>query len=167
MTKPISNEQINVFAKIAPKTERGKHAIVNDDNLTVQELMTRYAAIRRRLYGGVIGPTGVIPPKARADVAPAEPPSYSYFRFAAPKRFVNLIIQVACDHKIAPEVIVDKSRKAPVVRARQDLFYRASTQENMTASQIGRYFGCDHTTVLHGVKQHEKLLQDGGPSDTL
>ena len=142
-------------------------AIESDDKLTVEELRARYAAIRRRLYG-LSGPTGVVPPKRLGEpLPPADAAPYSYFRFAAPKRFVNLIIQVACDHKIAPEVIVDKSRKAPVVRARQDLFYRASTQENMTASQIGRYFGCDHTTVLHGVKQHEKLLQDGGPSDTL
>lgn len=131
----------------------------SDAELTVDELRARYAAIRRRLYG-LSGPTGVIPPKRLGEpLPPAAPPNYSYFRFAAPSRFVKLIIQVATNHNIAPEVIVDKTRKATVVRARQELFYRAHHEQQMSHSQIGRYMKCDHTTVMHGVKQHEKLLQ--------
>lgn len=142
-------------------------AIESDDKLTVEELRSRYAAIRRRLYG-LSGPTGVVPPKRLGEpLPPVDPAPYSHFRFSAPKRFVDLIIQVAEEHKIRPEVIVDKTRKAPVVRARQDLFHRANTQEHMTPSQIGRYMGCDHTTVLHGVKQHEKLLQHTVSSNTI
>jgi chromosomal replication initiation ATPase DnaA len=65
---------------------------------------------------------------------------------------------VAQSHGILPEAIVDKSRKAPIVRARQELFYRAQNEQHMSASQIGRYMKCDHTTIMHGVKQHTKLL---------
>lgn len=134
----------------------------SDGKLTVGELRARYAAIRRRLYG-LSGPTGLLPPKRLGEPLPsAEPPNYSHFRFAAPRRFVDLIIQVATTHRIAPEVIVDKSRKAPVVRARQELFYRAHNEQEMSHSQIGRYMKVDHTTVMHGVKQHEKLLQQNG-----
>jgi hypothetical protein len=139
----------------------------SDTELTVEELRARYAAIRRRLYG-VSGPTGVVPPVRLGEPLPeVKPPSYSHFRFAAPSRFVNLIIQVAKDHNIPPETIVDKTRKAAVVRARQDLFYRAHTDQHMSHSQIGRYMNCDHTTVMHGVKKHEKMLQDNGSSDTI
>lgn len=131
----------------------------HDNELTVAELRARYAAIRRRLYG-VSGPTGVVPPKRLGEPLPeAQAPNYSHFRFAAPKRFVDLIIRVAEGHKIRPEVIVDKTRKAIVVRARQELFYRAHHEQRMSHSQIGRYMKCDHTTVMHGVKQHEKMLQ--------
>lgn len=139
----------------------------SDSKLTVDELRARYAAIRRRLYG-LSGPTGVLPPKRLGEpLPPAPPPNYSYFRFAAPSRFVNLIVQVATNHKIAPEAIVDKTRKAPVVRARQELFYRAHYEQAMSHSQIGRYMKCDHTTVMHGVKQHEKLLQQNSSVDMI
>ena len=142
-------------------------AIESNDKLTVEELRARYAAIRRRLYG-LSGPTGVVPPKRLGEpLPPADPAPYSYFRFAAPKRFVDLIVQVAEGHKIRPEVIVDKTRKATVVRARQELFYRAHYEQCMSHSQIGRYMKCDHTTVMHGVRQHEKLLQDNVSGDTV
>ena len=68
---------------------------------------------------------------------------------------------------IAPEAIVDKSRKAAIVRARQDLFFRAHFHEKMSHSQIGRYIKCDHTTVMHGVRQHEKVLQEKGFEHTV
>lgn len=130
----------------------------SDDKLTVDELRARYAAIRRKLYG-LSGPTGVIPPKRLGEPLPPAPaPTYSHFRFNAPKRFVDLIIEVAREHKISPEAIVDKTRKAKIVRARQDLFYRAHHRAHMSHSQIGRYLNCDHTTVMHGVKKHESLL---------
>ena len=139
----------------------------HDNELTVAELRARYAAIRRRLYG-VSGPTGVVPPQRMAEPLPeAQAPNYSHFRFAAPKRFVDLIIQVATEYGIAPEAIVDKSRKAAIVRARQDLFFRAHFHEKMSHSQIGRYIKCDHTTVMHGVRQHEKVLQEKGFEHTV
>lgn len=134
-------------------------AYESDDKLTVEELRARYAAIRRRLYG-LSGPTGVVPPKRLGEpLPPAEPPPFSYFHFNAPRRFVKLIIEVAQHHNIKPEVLVNKTRRAQIVRARQELFYRAKEEQHMSASQISRYMECDHTTVMHGVKQHEKLLQ--------
>lgn len=139
----------------------------SDDKLTVDELRARYVAVRRRLYG-VSGPTGLVPPE-RLGMAlpPPPPPTHSHFRFAAPSRFVKLIIEVAINHNLTPEAIVDKSRKAQIVRARQELFYRAHTEQQMSHSQIGRYLKCDHTTVMHGVKQHEKLLHDNGSVNTV
>lgn len=142
-------------------------AIESDDKLTVEELRARYAAIRRRLYG-LSGPTGVVPPKRLGEpLPPADPAPYSHFRFAAPRRFVDLIIQVAGGHKIRPEVIVDKTRKSRVVRARQEIFYRAHHEQAMSHSQIARYMKCDHSTVMHGVRQHEKLLQHNDPDASI
>jgi chromosomal replication initiator protein len=46
-----------------------------------------------------------------------------------------------------------------LVHARQEAMYRLRTEKNLSLSAIGRELGKrDHTTVIHGIKQHKKRI---------
>jgi chromosomal replication initiator protein len=54
--------------------------------------------------------------------------------------------------------IASKSRKAPIVRARQIMMAALKSATDMSLSEIGRILGDrDHATVLYGLAQIEKL----------
>ena len=69
------------------------------------------------------------------------------------------VIEVCVDAGVSPKDVMGTGRLAKVCRVRQRLFYDFRA-EGMSLPEIGRFFGRDHTTVLHGVNA-EKERRNG------
>lgn len=50
--------------------------------------------------------------------------------------------------------IMSRSRVRRIVHARQEVFWLAR-EAGKSTGEIGRFFGFDHTTVMHGCRAHE------------
>ena len=50
-------------------------------------------------------------------------------------------------HGIDPAEVMERNRRYPVVRVRQEVFVRARDDMNMSFSSIGRIMGLDHATA--------------------
>lgn len=81
----------------------------------------------------------------------------------------SVAIQVGGYYRISIDELRGPARTKEIVEARQAAFYscREVRLENglprWSLPQIGRWFGGrDHTTVLHGVRQHKKRLAEQG-----
>jgi Bacterial dnaA protein helix-turn-helix len=80
--------------------------------------------------------------KARKHPAPTTPPR------------VILAQEVAAKHGITFEELFLAHRRRRYVLARREYYYRAATELKHSYAQIGRFFGQDHTTVMHGVNTY-------------
>ena len=68
-------------------------------------------------------------------------------------------IEVAQKHGFKLIDLQSPRRETALVRARHEAFWRCLTETTMSYPQIGRHFGGrDHTTVLHGYRQHQKRM---------
>lgn len=72
----------------------------------------------------------------------------------------TIVREVAKKHGLAPAHLRGISRRAIIVRGRQEAYYRLYTEcPDLSMPQIGRYLGGrDHTTVLHGIRAHAALF---------
>ncbi len=68
---------------------------------------------------------------------------------------------VAADSGISVERMTSSRRDKPVVNARHAAMWLAR-EANYTLNDIGRAFGRDHTTVMHGVRRIDRLLRTDG-----
>jgi hypothetical protein len=57
--------------------------------------------------------------------------------------------------------LLSKCRTPKLVRARWKAMYRLRELLNLSYPEIGRSLGMDHSTIIHGIKQYEKLLASG------
>ena len=72
---------------------------------------------------------------------------------------VQSIIDRVCVHfEVHKETLMNKSRTTDIVRARNVIHNLLYEKYYMNLTDIGRYFGQDHTTVLHSIemKQNRK-----------
>ena len=129
---------------------------------TIDELKARYLAVKKRL-GGVSGPTGVVPVE-RVRVSPDRREIRSdILEVAPPKmRFTAMLRELAKMHDLDPDIVKSPCYKHDVIRVRQELFYRAVNELGMGYSQIGRMMHTTHSTVMYGVKAHQKRLAEAG-----
>lgn len=73
----------------------------------------------------------------------------------------ELIIQQVCkDHGVQVQWVLGKSRVQRIVRARHEIMWKLNLL-GMTLPSIGRRLNRDHTTVLHGIRQHQKRIEEG------
>lgn len=56
-------------------------------------------------------------------------------------------------HGVQSEKLYEKNRRVEIVLARFVAYYLLSEVFGLPAAAIGREFGMDHTSVLHGVKK--------------
>jgi chromosomal replication initiator protein len=61
-------------------------------------------------------------------------------------------------HKVTRQDIMSHRRQAPIVKARQEAMYLIKNNTAWSYPQIGRYFGKDHTTVLHAVQLMDRRI---------
>lgn len=66
----------------------------------------------------------------------------------------RIALEVCAKHEIKLSEMKSPQRNMSLVLARHEAFYRCKTETEMSLPQIGRRFGRDHTTVLHGVRKH-------------
>lgn len=62
---------------------------------------------------------------------------------------------------ISPTLIMSKRKDRRCVRPRWVAFYLLHESYGYSLPQIGRFFGKDHTTILHGVQQLIRLRDEG------
>lgn len=73
--------------------------------------------------------------------------------------------KAVCDHYgVTMEQIRSEARAQELVDARYAAFYLCRTLRPSPYSycQIGRVFGRDHTTVIHGAGKAERMIKEGG-----
>ena len=76
---------------------------------------------------------------------------------------VDAVIQCVCKYfGISSEEILGKSRAKPFAYPRQIAMYLARSHTTLSYPDLGRAFGKDHTTVLHGV---QRIMDDLAKKD--
>lgn len=73
-------------------------------------------------------------------------------------RITNTVNKVAKQHSLTYKDIMKESRKAYIVKARNEVFVILRDQYLMTFELIGYWFKKTHATVLHG---YNKAKEDG------
>jgi hypothetical protein len=132
---------------------------MGEEPQTFDELRAHYLAVRKRL-GGVVGPTGVVPlarvklpHKAFGDI-----PDPLFDVNIPTNRFTKMLREVAAMHNLNPEIVKSSTRKPNVVRVKQEVLYRAKNELGLGVGQIGNLMHISHSTVIYGVKSHQKRL---------
>lgn len=68
----------------------------------------------------------------------------------------EIAAQVAAERRISVSEMKGARRDALLAQARQEAMWLMRQQGRWTLPQIGRFFSRDHTTVIHGIRAHEK-----------
>ena len=130
---------------------------------TFNELKAHYVAVKKRL-GGVSGPTGVVPLSrvqlphavdAQGKLSPIMDVNIPT------NRFTRMLRDVAAMHGMDPEIVKSPTKKPDVIKVKQEILYRAKKDLGMGVSQIGNMMHVSHSTVIYGVKSHEKRIASG------
>lgn len=74
----------------------------------------------------------------------------------------RIMLQVCATYGIKYTHLVSKRRQRVIARPRQEAYYRCYNETPASLPEIGRAFGNrDHTTILYGIREHEKRLKVG------
>lgn len=76
------------------------------------------------------------------------------FNFPPRPSVRQCIARIAGETGVAVDQILGRSRKHNIVVARQAAMYEATKRSGRPLTVIGRVFGRDHSTIIHGVNQH-------------
>lgn len=130
--------------------------------------VAHYAAVKRRITNSapVVPAPLPAPFSSFQDIVvsfdtyaplPAQPDPYDTSLIRAPKPIKQVVRYVAMKHQVSIRLILDSGRNAAVVRARQEIYWRLVAIGAYSLPQVGMWVGGrDHTTVLHGVREHAK-----------
>lgn len=78
---------------------------------------------------------------------------------AGPLSAQRIARSVAKAHNMSFKEMVSPRRHRSIVRARQQAMWEIRKHTKLSLPQIGRMLGdLDHTTVLHGIRQHGKRM---------
>lgn len=81
--------------------------------------------------------------------------------FAMKREVRQIIADIALIYGVTYADVMSVRRTQQIVRARQHIMFELSQRTPWSIAQIGRFLGRDHTSVLHGVKKHQKRIEDG------
>lgn len=70
----------------------------------------------------------------------------------------TIIAEVCAKYDVTRNDILSYRRADKVLTARWETMWRGYYEANLSASQIARDMGRDHTTVINGAKQYQKML---------
>ncbi len=107
------------------------------------------------------------------ELAEAEQRGYERGLDEAKRRFSNEAIHTPTMREIAEQVAAKHGfpswkqlrshrHDRPLVRAKQECWWRCREETPHSLPTIGRFFGFDHTTILHGTKMHDRLRRSVG-----
>lgn len=65
---------------------------------------------------------------------------------------------VAWRFRVTPAALMSRRRDRAFVRPRQVAMWLATRVAHAPQADVGRYFGRDHTTVMHAVKRVDRLM---------
>lgn len=81
----------------------------------------------------------------------------------APNAAARIIDNVAREHGIAPLDLIGQTRTKHIALARHIAMYIMRNRLHLPMQKIGVYIGGrDHTSVLHGVRRIQRLIDAGG-----
>ena len=145
---------------------------VDEEPSYEQALKSRYAAAQERLRNPTVVIKAKDAPTVKTRLLNAPKPVLPYVEKTG--RLVRaftpaderspfehrFIIDKVCEkHGLTYMEITGDQRRKGVVAARHEAMYLLSKQTTLSLKAIGRVMGDkDHTTVLHGIKQHTKKL---------
>ena len=73
----------------------------------------------------------------------------------APTWVIERLFERAEKYGVSPALLAGKSHQRAIVRVRNELIYSIkATKPGLSAPHIARWFGRDHTTILHAMAQH-------------
>lgn len=77
-----------------------------------------------------------------------------------------IIAEVAARHELTLEQLLSDTRKRHISWPRQEAMYEVAKRRTwMSLPDIGRVFGGkDHTTILHGIREHCKRIGESYPA---
>ena len=74
--------------------------------------------------------------------------------------FHLIIAEVQRKHGVSYVELLSDRRSRYVAWPRQEVMYRAAKETRLSLPAIGRLLGGrDHTTILHGIRQHAKRMR--------
>ena len=91
------------------------------------------------------------------------------YSFAKPStRIVDSIINRVCvRYEVHKKSLMGKVRTQDIVRARNIIHNMLYEKYNLNLTDIGRYFGQDHTTVLHSIEMKRDQKRFWSPEQSL
>lgn len=122
--------------------------------LTIEELHMHYKNVRARIENAARKQQlAAAPPKPEP-----EPEWKNVFDDAKKKYgviqtpFMDIVRQTCETHDVTRDAIFSKNRSKKVVMARAIIYDRIRKELGWSYPKIGKLFGRDHTTVLHGIR---------------
>lgn len=73
----------------------------------------------------------------------------------------SIIAEVCAKHRITWGQLVSNRRSPTYSWPRQEVYWRAHKETALSYPEIGAALGRDHTTVIYGVKAHERRVAGG------
>ncbi len=74
---------------------------------------------------------------------------------SAPSWVIERLLERAEKHGVSPALLAGKSRQYAIVPVREELIYSIkATKPGLSAPQIARWFGRDHTSILYSIAKH-------------
>jgi hypothetical protein len=137
---------------------------------TAQELIEHYAAVQRRIRRTPTGPVLVTLPKSPA---PPEPAPISHPKIpktdlatfvaqiksrqlpASPANALRLAALLDAREGFEEGTIMGRCRKYKIAAVRFEFYWHLLHTFNWSYSYASKVIGRDHTTLLHGVQNHE------------
>jgi hypothetical protein len=127
-----------------------------------QALKERYVEARWRLGAGPKPRTALVQRVCQQRPVPAAPAPVVETKQSFQTAADMIIREVAAKHGLTLAEIKATRRKVKIVDARYEVFFRLSKETSMSLPMIGKKLGgYDHTTVLHGIRMHEKRMAEG------
>ena len=84
-----------------------------------------------------------------------------------PSQVQSIINRVCIHFEVHKETLMNKSRTTDIVRARNVIHNLLYEKYYMNLTDIGRYFGQDHTTVLHSIEMKRDKKRFWSPEQSL
>ncbi len=70
----------------------------------------------------------------------------------------RIIFEVSAKTGYSVQNLLCDRRNAPLVRARHEVWWRARNETQFSLPQIATAYNRDHTTIIHGIRMHEKRM---------
>jgi chromosomal replication initiation ATPase DnaA len=70
----------------------------------------------------------------------------------------KIAARVAADRRVSVAELKGSRRDAWLARARQEAMWLMRQEGRWTLPQIGRFLNRDHSTVIHGIRAHERRI---------
>lgn len=139
--------------------------------LTIEELHMHYKNVRARIDSAARKQQlAEAPPKP----APAPEADWKNVFDEAKEKygviqtpFMNIVREVCETHDVTRDEIFKKNRSKKLVMARGVIYDRIRKELGWSYPKIGKLFGRDHTTILHGVRLAREYMSqnEGGKNE--